>query len=100
MVAVEYAGVNQFVLEVFTRSVPVGHDQLAIRKLSLRVFVQIFHVGVSGSAVDVEVILLDILAMVPLAVGEPKQALLQDRIPLVPERESETEPLLLVADSS
>src|SRR5205814_7499594 len=51
-------------------------------------------------AVEVEVIVLDILAVVGLGVGESEDALLQDRVAAVPEGESEAEPLLLVADPS
>jgi hypothetical protein len=49
------------------------------------------------SAVDVEVVLLDILAVIALAVGEPEQTFLQDRVPLVPQ--GKAQPLLVVADS-
>src|SRR4051812_24565691 len=47
---------------------------------------EILHVQVGRRAVEVEVVLPDILAIVPLAVGEPEQALFQDRVPLVPQR--------------
>ena len=50
-----------------------------------------------GRAVDVEVVLLHVLAVVALAVGEPEQPLLQDRVALVPQRQREAQPLLVVA---
>jgi hypothetical protein len=62
--------------------------------------VQVLHVGVGGSAVEVEVILLDILSMVALAVGEPEQTLLQDGVPPVPKCESEAQSLPVIADFS
>jgi len=49
------------------------------------------------SAVQVEPVLLDVLAVVALAVGEPEHPLLQDRIGAVPQRECEAQPLALVA---
>jgi hypothetical protein len=52
------------------------------------------------SAVDVEVVLLDILTMVAFAVGQTEQAFLQDRIALVPKRNGKAETLLVVGDSS
>ena len=52
-----------------------------------------------GRAVEVEVVLLDILAVVRLAVGEPEQALFQDRVALVPQRQRKAEPLLVIAES-
>ena len=51
------------------------------------------------SAVDVKVVLLDIFAMVPLAVGKPEQAFLQDGIPFVPQRQRKAQPLFVIADS-
>ena len=94
------ARIHQFVLELLPRPPAVRLHQVAIGKLPLRVLVQVLHVGVRRSAVDVEVVLLDILAMVALAVSEPEQALLQDGIPLVPQREGKAQPLLVIADSS
>ena len=46
-------------------------------KRGLRILVQIPHVGVRRCAVEVEVVLLDVLAVIPLIAGQPKQALLQ-----------------------
>ena len=77
----------------------VGLDQVPVGILPLRVLVQILHVRVRRRAVDVEVVLLDVLAVVALAVGQPEQALLQDGVPLVPQRQREAQPLLVVADS-
>ena len=99
-VLVEDAGIEQLVLELFARSPPVRLDQVAVGILPLRILVEVLHVGVRRRAVDVEVILLDILAMVALAVGEPKQALLQDRVALVPQRQRETQPLFVIGDSA
>ena len=88
-VVVEYAGVEQLVLELFPRAPPVRFDQVPVGVLALRVLVEILHVGVGRRAVEVEVVLLDILAVVRLAVGESEQALLQDRVALVPQRQRE-----------
>ena len=98
-VVVKYAGIEQLVLELFPRSSPVGLDQVPVGILPLRVLVEVLHVGVRRRAVEVEVVLLDILAVVRLAVGEPEQALLQDRVALVPQRQRKAQPLLVVADS-
>ena len=94
---VEDAGVEQLVFELVPRSVPVRVDEVAIGKLALRVLVQILHVRVRGCAVDVEVVLLHVFAVVALVVREPEQALFQDRIPPVPQRHGEAEALLVVA---
>jgi len=49
--------------------------------------------------VEVEVVLLDILAMVPLTIGEPKKAFLDDRISSIPECERKAQSLLLVGEA-
>ncbi len=99
-VVVEDAGVDELVLELLPRPSPVGLDQVPVRKLALRVLVQELHVRVRRRAVDVEVVLLHVLAVVALAVGEAVEALLQDRITLVPQREGEAQPLLVVAQAA
>ena len=98
-VVVEGAGIEQLVLELVPRSAPVRVDQVPVGILPLRVLVEILHVRVRGRAVDVEVVLLDVFAVIRLAVGEPEQALFQNRVPLVPQRQRKTEPLLVVAES-
>src|SRR6516164_996423 len=50
-------------------------------------------------AIEVEVILFDILAMVALAIGQAEQSFLQDRIFAVPKCQSETELLPVVGNS-
>jgi hypothetical protein len=55
---------------------------------------------VGWRAVEVEVVFLDILAVVPLAVGQPEEALLENGILAVPQRKGKAEPLLVVGDPS
>ena len=52
----------------------------------MRILVEVLHVRMGGRAVEVEVILLDVLAVIAFPVGETEQALLKNRIPPVPER--------------
>ena len=77
----------------------IGLDQVAIGILRLRVLVQVLHVRVRRRAIDVKVVLLDVLAVIALAVGQPEQALFQDGIATVPEGEREAQLLLVVGDS-
>ncbi len=99
LVVAEDAGVDELVLEIVARATGVGLDQLAVRECQLGVLVEVPHVGMCRRAVEVEVVLLDVLAVVPLRVGEAEQAFLEDRIAPVPEREREAERLLVVGDS-
>src|SRR5690606_17998344 len=52
--------------------------------------------GVTRHRVEEVVVLLHVLPVVPLAVGEPEEPLLEDRVAAVPQRESEAEELLVV----
>ena len=50
-------------------------------------------------AVEVEVVFLDVLAVVAFAVGQAEQAFLEDRVLAVPQGQGEAEPLLVVGDA-
>src|SRR4051794_11430555 len=52
-----------------------------------------------GHVVDVEVVLLHVLAVVALGVGQPEQPLLEDRVVPVPQTQGETHQPLVVADA-
>ena len=99
-VGVEYARVEQLVFRFAAAARAVLLHQVRVRESRLRVLVQELHVGMGRRAVEVEVVLLDVLAVVALAVGETEQPLLQDRVAPVPEREREAQPLLVVADAA
>jgi hypothetical protein len=99
-VVVEEARVEQLVLgAVIAPAGAVLADQLRVGVLSLRVLVEELHVGVRGRRVEVEVILLDVLAVVALVAVEAEEALLQDRVAAVPECEREAEQLVAVAEA-
>src|SRR5215467_2787808 len=95
-IVIEYTGVKQLILHLMPGSFLVGRDQIVIGICRLRIFVEILHVRMGGRTVEVEVILFDILAMIAFAVGQAEQALLEDRILAVPERERKAEPLLVI----
>src|SRR5439155_25851258 len=59
----------------------------------------ILHVGVRGSAVEVEITLLDILAVVTLVARQPEDPLLQDRVAAVPHGDRKANVLVTVADA-
>ena len=98
-ILVENAGINQLVLRFGATAPPVRLDQIAIRKFILRIFVEHLHVRVGRRTVDVEVVLLHIFAVVPLAVGQAEHALLEYGILAVPEREGKAQTLLVVAEA-
>ncbi len=97
-VLVEGTGVQQFVLELLPGTGPVHRHQVGVRKLLLRVLVQPALIAVRGHVVEVEVILLDVLTVVALGVRQAEQALFQDGVPPIPQRQGQAQPLLVVAD--
>jgi len=84
-VLVERAGVEQLVLRLVAAPAGIGLDQVLIRERTLRVVVTPPVPGVAGNGVQVPPVLLDILAMITLRAGQPERALLQDRVPPVPQ---------------
>jgi hypothetical protein len=52
-----------------------------------------------GRTVEVEVVLLDVFAVVALAVCQPEQAFLEDRVLAVPQSQGEAESLLVIGNA-
>ena len=84
-VVVEDAGVEELVLHLVAGAPAVRLHQVAVGIGRLRVLVEVLHVRVRRRAVEVEVVLLDVLAVVALAVGQAEQPLLEDRVLAVPQ---------------
>ena len=74
-----------------------GH-QLGVRKCDLRVFVEHPRVRVGRRVVEIEEVLLDVLAVIALAVRQAEHPFLQNRIAFVPQRHAEAEVLFAVAE--
>ena len=98
-VVLEHARVEEFILHVVAVAPAVRLHQVGVGKGRLRILVQVLHVRVGRRAVEVEVVLLHILTMVPFAVGQSKQPLLEDRILAVPEGQGKADLLLVVGDA-
>src|ERR1700749_825027 len=77
---------------------PVLRQQLVVGELGLRVLVEVALVAVRRQVIDVEVVLLDVLTVISFGIGQAEQALLQDRVPLVPQRKSQAPALLVGAE--
>src|SRR6185437_12241549 len=97
-VLVEGAGVEDLVL----RAAPVParslRAQLLVRKRGVRVVVAPRVPGVARHGVGVPPVLLDVLAVVALRPGQSEQPLLEEGIPAVPQRETDAEVLVDVAE--
>ncbi len=69
-----------------------------VGELLVRVPVEPLHPAVRRRAVDGPPVLLGVLAVVALAVGQPEQPLLEDRVLAVPQRDPEVDEAVPVAD--
>src|SRR5271156_4971497 len=96
---VEDSGIQEFIFHVATIPLSVLLNQIAVGESRLRILVQVLHVGVSGRAVEVEVVFLSVFAVVCLAVRQAENTFLQYRILAVPQTDAEAEPLFVIADS-
>ena len=83
-VVVEDPRVDQFVFELALAAAPVPVHEVGIRERRLRIFVEILHVRVRRRAIQIEVVLLDVLAVITLAVGQAEKALLENGVRAVP----------------
>ena len=70
-ILVEDARVEQLVLHVLLAALPVRRHQIEVRERALGILVLALEVGVGRRAVEVEPVLLDVLAVVSLAVVQP-----------------------------
>ena len=98
-VVLEDARVQELVLGIGARAALVLLDEVRVRESPLRIFVEELHVRVARHVVEVEVVLLHVLAVIALVAREAEHALLEDRVGAVPERECEAKLLVLVADA-
>ena len=96
---VEDAGVEQLVLGIVVAAPLRLRHQLPVGERGLRVLVEHLQVAVRGRAVQVEVALLDVLAVVALDAGQAEQPLLEDRVASVPQRDGEAQVLGAIADA-
>src|SRR4030095_16210996 len=97
-VVFEDACIDKLVLEVIARTSAICLDKIYVRVLTLRILIEVFHVAVCGSRVEVEVILLNVFAVVSFTVGKTEETLFNDRVALLPESNREAKALLVVRD--
>ena len=95
----EDAGVEQFVFRVGLRAARAFCDEVCVRIGPLRILVEGLHIAVRRDVVEVEVVLLNVLAVVAFGPRQAEEALFEDRVFLVPKRGGEAEVLVRVADA-
>ncbi len=99
LIAVKNTSIKKLIFRIKEPAYAVGDHQVLIRVCLLRILVKVLHIGVGRSGIEIEIILLDVLAMVTLAVGQTEQPLLQYRVFAVPEGNSKAEQLFVIRDA-
>ncbi|CRM28691.1 hypothetical protein [Pseudomonas sp. 24 R 17] len=95
----EHPGVEDFVLGILQVTAGVLADQVVVGKGCMGVFVEHAHVGMARHAIDEKVQFLDVFAVVAFGVVEAEQALLDDRVALVPQGQAQAPALRFVAET-
>ena len=93
----ENAGVHQLIFPVIQAATVILIEQLLIGKRGVRILVQHAGIGAAGRSVEIVIELFDILAVIPLAIGEPKKPLFKNRVFAVPHGYAKTERFFLIA---
>ncbi len=97
-IPIEDAGVDQLELSVARASFPVFLSQTFVGVSLLRIFVEGLHVGMGRRRIEVVVILFDVLSVIALSIGQPEEALFQNRIVFIPKGKAEADSLMIVGD--
>jgi hypothetical protein len=97
-IVVKNSSVEKFVLGVTPAATVVFIQELVVRKRGLRILVQILHIRMRGSVVEIEVAFLYILAVISLLACKTKETFLQEGIAAVPQCKREADMLMAVAD--
>src|SRR5262249_53255205 len=98
-ILVENTGIEQLELALQGAALLVLLDQATVRKFSLWIFVEEFHVRMRRSRIQIEIVFLYILTMVPLVWCQPEEPLLQYRIAPIPERPTKNQQLVPIAET-
>src|ERR1700722_15035448 len=72
---VENTRINEFIFGIKWGSSPIFFFEFLIRKFLLRIFVEVFHVGMGRCRIEVVITFLDIFAMVAFPSIQSKQPL-------------------------
>jgi hypothetical protein len=91
--------VEQLILRRVGAAAGVFVDEIGVRKRDLRILVEHPRIGVRRRVIEIEVVLLDVLAVVAFGVREAEQPLLQDGVTLVPERQAQAQVLIAIGEA-
>ena len=95
----EDAGIEELVFRQVRAAPGVLLHQIRIGKRPLRIFVEHLQIRMRGGGIQIEVMLLDVLAVIALRIGQSEQALLQNRIAPVPQCQRQAHALFGIRES-
>ena len=98
-VLVEDPRVQQFVFRRADPAALILGNQVRVGECRLRILVEHLQIRMRRRRVQVVVELLDVFAVISLAVGQPEKSLLQNRIALIPQRQGQAQNLVVVGKS-
>src|SRR5271168_993645 len=64
----EDAGVHQFIFQIGSRPAAVGLHEIVIRVCSLRILIQVLHIGMRRSVIDIKVIFFYVFSVIAFGV--------------------------------
>src|SRR6516165_5951802 len=99
-ILIENPGVEEIEGRIAAASPAVFGGEPFVGIGGLRVFVEIAKPAVARGGIDVEIVFLDVLAVVAFVAGQSEGTLFEDRVAAVPKRKRKTQTLLLVAQSA
>jgi hypothetical protein len=73
-IILEDACIDKLILEVFPGTSAICLNKIHIRVLTLGILIEVFHVAVCGRRVEIEVILLNVFAVVSFTIGKTEEA--------------------------
>src|SRR5579859_2125955 len=98
-VLVKNARIHQFELRIFARSLTILREELFIGKGGLWILVKALEVGTRGGRVKIKIIFFDVFAVIAFFIGQAEKAFFQNGVAFIPQRQSEADALMAVAES-
>ena len=98
-VFVEGVCIDQLELGILFAPAPVFFDEPIVGEFPLRIFVKHLEIRMRRRCVEVVIKLLNVFAVISLTVRESEKPLFQNRILPIPEGQSQTEALMVVAQT-
>ena len=93
------AGIYELIFQIVLAAPAIFFQQLLVGICGVRIFVEILHVGVRRSVVQVEVILFHVFAMIAFMDCETEHAFFENGIVSIPESDGKAEILVTIANA-